>query len=69
MPTGLLFFGMPCPFNKSMVNISNLSFFATDAVLSVVEGEHRELSGSILFFYLCELCVLCGFFSAVNPSN
>jgi hypothetical protein len=39
---------------------------ATDAVLSKVEG---ELRASILFFYLGELCVLCGFFSAVNPSN
>jgi len=39
------------------------AFFATDDVLSPVEGEHRELRGSILFLYLCELCVLCGFFS------
>jgi len=28
--------------------------------LSKVEGEHRALRASILFFYLCELCVLCG---------
>jgi hypothetical protein len=43
MPTGLLFLGTPCPFNKSIVNISSLSFFATDAVLSVVEEKLREL--------------------------
>ena len=42
--------------------IYKILLFATDAVLSEVEGEHRELRGGIVFFYLCELRVLCGSF-------